>query len=153
MLLKYSRVPINICLLTHFTAHTRYYCYYHSRLSSYQKCSEVLIRFPHIVQIFFYLAQQSPPPPSSGPGPTGRPPFTKFLDHTQRRTAVGSTPLDEWSARCRDLYLTTHNAHNIHTSMPPVGFKPTISAGERPHIYALDRAATGTGYCPNMAVF
>jgi hypothetical protein len=29
--------------------------------------------------------------------------------------------------------------------MPPVGFKPTISAGERPKTYVLDRAATGTG--------
>ena len=29
--------------------------------------------------------------------------------------------------------------------MPLVGFEPTISAGERPHTYALDRAATGTG--------
>ena len=26
-----------------------------------------------------------------------------------------------------------------------MGFKPTISAGERPKTYALDRAATGTG--------
>ena len=43
--------------------------------------------------------------------------------------------------------------------MPPVGFEHTISAGERPQTYALDRAATGTGlhmylldiipsYCP-----
>ena len=29
--------------------------------------------------------------------------------------------------------------------MPTVGFEPTISAGERPQTYALDRAATGTG--------
>ena len=29
--------------------------------------------------------------------------------------------------------------------MPPVGFEPTISAGERPKTYTLDRAATGTG--------
>jgi len=29
--------------------------------------------------------------------------------------------------------------------MPPVGFEPTISAGERLQIHALDRAATGTG--------
>ena len=29
--------------------------------------------------------------------------------------------------------------------MPPVGFEPAISAGERPQTYALDRAATGTG--------
>jgi hypothetical protein len=26
-----------------------------------------------------------------------------------------------------------------------VGFEPTVSAGERPQTYALDRAATGTG--------
>ena len=29
--------------------------------------------------------------------------------------------------------------------MPPVGFEPTILAGERPQTHALDRAATGTG--------
>jgi len=29
--------------------------------------------------------------------------------------------------------------------MPPVGFESTISPGERPQTYALDRAATGTG--------
>ena len=28
--------------------------------------------------------------------------------------------------------------------MPPVGFEPTISAGEQPQTYALDRVATGT---------
>jgi hypothetical protein len=29
--------------------------------------------------------------------------------------------------------------------MSPMGFEPTISAGERPKIYALDRAAAGIG--------
>jgi len=29
--------------------------------------------------------------------------------------------------------------------MRPAGFEPTISAGELPHTYALDRAATETG--------
>ena len=67
-----------------------------------------------------------------------------FLDHTQQRTTVGRTSLDKWSARRRDLYLTTHNTHNRQTSMPPVGFEPTISAGERPQTFALDRTATGT---------
>ena len=71
--------------------------------------------------------------------------FMRFLDHTQRRTTVCRTPLDEWSARRRDLYLTTHNTHNRQTSIPPVVFEPTISAGERPQTHALDRAATGTG--------
>ena len=68
--------------------------------------------------------------------------FLRFLDQTQRRTTVGRTPLDEWSARRRDLYLTKHNTNNRQTSMPPVGFEPTISAGERPQTYALDRVAT-----------
>ena len=68
--------------------------------------------------------------------------FSRFLDHAQRRATVCRTPLDEWSVRRRDLYLTTHNTHNRQTSMSPVGFEPTISAGERPQTYALDRAAT-----------
>ena len=42
--------------------------------------------------------------------------------------------------------------------MPPVGFEPTTSAGERPQTYALDRAATGTGMQnhkdkPNLSSF
>jgi len=57
--------------------------------------------------------------------------FTRFLDHTQRRTTVGRTPLNEWSA-CRRDYLTTHNTHNRQTSMLPVEFEPTTPAGERP---------------------
>ena len=70
--------------------------------------------------------------------------FLRFLDYTQRRTIVGRTSLDEWSARRRDLYLTAHNTHNRQTCVPSVLFEPTISAGERPQTYALDRAATGT---------
>ena len=35
--------------------------------------------------------------------------------------------------------------------MPPVGFEPTISAGERPQTYALNLAVTGTG-CLNITV-
>jgi hypothetical protein len=110
-----------------------------------------------------------------------------------RHTTVGRTPLDVWSARRRDLYLTTHNKHNtrIHvpsgiffffclsgvfplssifvlfksfrpschftfhitvlttnttqTSMPPVGFEPTIPVSERPKTHALERTATGIG--------
>ena len=91
-----------------------------------------------ICRVCLFLAQQ---PPKWAMASS----FTRFLHHTQRRTTVGRTPLDEWSARRRDLYLTTHKSHNRKASMSPVGFEPTISAGERPQTYALDRAATGTG--------
>ena len=67
-----------------------------------------------------------------------------FLDHTQRRTTVDRTPLDEWSARRRDPYLTTHNIQNGVTSTPPAEFEPTISAGERPQNNASACTATGT---------
>jgi hypothetical protein len=38
------------------------------------------------------------------------------------------TPLDEESARRRDLYLTTHSIHKRQMSIPPAGFEPTIPA-------------------------
>ena len=70
--------------------------------------------------------------------------FMRFLNHI-RRTTVGRTPTDGWSARRRDFYLTTHSSYKRQTSMSPAGFEPTISAGEWPQNYALDRTATGTG--------
>jgi hypothetical protein len=39
-----------------------------------------------------------------------------------RQTTIGTTPLDEWSARRRDLYLTKHNTLKTHTSMPSAVF-------------------------------
>jgi len=43
--------------------------------------------------------------------------FTRFLDHTQLRATDGRTPLDKYSARRKDLYLTTQHSQeaNIHT--------------------------------------
>jgi hypothetical protein len=43
---------------------------------------------------------------------------TRFLYHIKQRATFGKTPLGEWSASRRDLYLTTHNTHNRQTSMP-----------------------------------
>ena len=37
--------------------------------------------------------------------------------------------------------------HNRQTSIPPVGFEPTIPASERPQTQASDRVAAGIGYC------
>ena len=67
-----------------------------------------------------------------------------FLDHAQRRSTVGRTPLYVWSARRRDFYLTTHNTHSVQTSMPPAGLEPTISASDMPQTYPLGGAVTGT---------
>ena len=64
--------------------------------------------------------------------------------HLVRRTTLGRTPQDEWSARRRVLYLTTHNTHKSQTFMPPAGFEPAIPASERPQTYAFDRAVLGS---------
>jgi len=67
--------------------------------------------------------------------------FTRSLDHTQRRTTVDRTPqLVAETSTWQNTTLTT-DRHPC----PPVGFEPTISAGDRTQTYALDRAATGTG--------
>jgi hypothetical protein len=71
--------------------------------------------------------------------------FWIFLDHTQTHTTLGRIPLDEWSARRRDLYQTTHNKRKRQISMPPVVFEPVIPASDRPQTHALDRAATEIG--------
>ena len=45
----------------------------------------------------------------------------------------------------RPVAKTSTLRHKTQTSMSPVGFEPTISAGEQPQTYALHRSATGTG--------
>ena len=47
--------------------------------------------------------------------------------HTQWRTTFGRTPLDEWSALLRDLYLTTHNTSQQTDIHAPVGLEPSTS--------------------------
>ena len=89
-------------------------------------------------------------------------PFTRFLDHTQRRTTIGRTPLDEWLARRRDFYLTIHNNHDRQTSVPPVGsFYYVLSTVTRiqrliPHLFKhnshchlleMSRSCKHEGFC------
>jgi hypothetical protein len=108
--------------------------------------------FPHAGSIFlfatfqwsncnnsFFLPWHNSPPSGSEP-----PHYPGFMI-TLRHTTLGRTPLDERSARRRDLYLITHNTHKRQTSMPPAEFEPTIPASERLQTHALDRAATGNG--------
>ena len=49
-------------------------------------------------------------PGATAPGESGPPHYLGFTI-TFRHTTIGGNPLDEWSARSRDLYMTTHNAY------------------------------------------
>ena len=62
---------------------------------------------------------------------------------TLRRTTLGRTPLDEWSARFQRP-KPDNTQHSLETSMCPVEIEPVIPEAERPQTHALDRAATGT---------
>jgi hypothetical protein len=83
---------------------------------------------------------------ATAPSRPGPPHCQGFTIIPNRHTTLGRTPLDEWSARRRDLCLTTHNTHKREICMLPAGFEPTIQARERPQTHALDRADTGIGY-------
>jgi len=52
---------------------------------------------------------------------------------------IGMTPLDEWSAWRRGLYLTIHNTHKRQPSTPLADIKPTIPASETPQNHVLSR--------------
>jgi hypothetical protein len=75
---------------------------------------------------FFSMAQQ----PHSGPGP----PHDRGFTITLRHTSLGRTPLDEWSARRRDLYLIPHDTHKRQTSIPQRDSNPQSQQanGRRP---------------------
>jgi len=74
-----------------------------------------------------------------------RPPHCSCFEITLRHSTLGMTPLDEWSAHRRDLYLTTPNTPRLQIFMTPVRFEPAIPSSERPQTHALDRTATRIG--------
>jgi hypothetical protein len=78
----------------------------------------------------------------TGPSEPGTPHCRGFTI-TLRRITFGRTPLDEWSVRHRDLYLTKHNTHKRQTSIAPGGFEPAIPANEWPKTHVLDCAVSG----------
>ena len=56
---------------------------------------------------------------------------------TLKRITLVRIPLDKWSARRRNLYLTTHNTYKRQSSTPPEGLEPAIPASWRPKTHAL----------------
>ena len=87
---------------------------------------------------FFFLSFGKTAPPPHGPGP----PHSRGISITHNDTPQSAGFL--WTSD-QLVALTTHNTHNRHPSMPPVGFEPVITAGDLLQTYALDRTAPGTG--------
>jgi hypothetical protein len=91
-------------------------------------------------RILFPRSNSSFPTPS-WPDPPHCIGFTIILRHT----ALGRTPLQDWSARRRELYVTTNNARNRQRSVLQAGFEPV---SDRPQTHALDSAAMFLIYPP-----
>jgi hypothetical protein len=87
-----------------------------------------------IIDFFFDMTAPSEPWPPHSRG--------FYITHNDAPQSVGlfqtSDQLVAETSSWQHKILTT----DIHA---PVGFKPTISAGERPQTYVLDPEATGTG--------
>jgi len=64
--------------------------------------------FPRVCTLFRFMAS----------------PYDASRSLSLDNTTLGKTPLDQWSALRRDLYLTTHNTHTRQTSMTQAGFEP-----------------------------
>ena len=52
--------------------------------------------------------------------------------HSIKHTKLGTTALDEWSARRRDLYLTSHTTHKREKNISPAGLELKFPASEQP---------------------
>ena len=74
--------------------------------------------------------------------PSGPSPHYGGFTITLRHTTISRTPLDEQSARRRDLCLTIHNTYKRLTSMAPTGSEPAMPARELLQTHAIERAAS-----------
>jgi hypothetical protein len=72
--------------------------------------------------------------------------------HSPRHTTLGRTPLYEWLARRRDLYLSTHNTRKKQISMAPAGCERAVLASEGAQTHGLDFTAIGIGTFPPYVI-
>ena len=89
----------------------------------------MLLKDPPIhLPISFFL------PWCNNPSVLRHPHYRGFI--TLRHTTLGKTPLDEWSARRRGLYLTTHNTHEteIHVLGGIRTHNPSKPVAPDPHL-------------------
>jgi len=114
-------------------------CVYNSSCPSYLLCINVLFQNTQSAEatscygntdcpsLQIHSVQSIPPSPRSGATAifVSRRPQCCSSEIARRHNTLGRTPLDEESARRRDLNLRTHNIYKRETSMPPAVFEPT----------------------------
>jgi hypothetical protein len=66
---------------------------------------------------------------------------------THRNHILGKSPLDEWSARRRNVYLTNTQHSQEKNIIPPEGFEPTVPANEFNKLYTTIATIYCTPWC------
>ena len=104
------------------------------------------------LKLFTFLIQSTAPPVPYSPCLVTSPSGQDLLKIDVSRLhsghiTLGRTPLEEWSARNRGLYLSKHHIPNTQISTQPAVFEPAIPARERPQSHTLDSPDTGIGAC------
>jgi hypothetical protein len=140
----YTRIYIYVCMYSFTKLEWGFiYLYVYIYIFFYKTCVGLYI----YIYVFFYKTcmglqfSSLSTPPTVGQSAVGQ-----GFTFTLGRTMLDGTPLDEWSARHRDFYLTTHHTHKRQTSLLPTGFEPAITARERPQTHALNARPLGTGH-------
>jgi len=87
-----------------------------------------------------------PPSPWRNSPQWGRASSLSRFTITLRHTILIKTPQAKWSARWRDLYLTTHYTHKRQSSIPSPAFEHAIPVCGQPQTHAFNCAATGIGF-------
>ena len=88
-----------------------------ARLGSFLKCHNRYMSFNSFIFCFDFVFGATAPQWARASS------FTRFLDHAQRRTTVGGTPLGEWSAPSQRP-LPYNTQHSQQTDIPaPVGIR------------------------------
>ena len=106
-----------VCVLWFLYLLYRPVSYYSFMTDEWWKCSVLKVtqslEGSKLVYNSVFLGGRIPPPLQWARASS----FMWFRDHTQRRTTVGRTPLDGWSARRRDLYLPGNTRHSQQTDI------------------------------------
>jgi hypothetical protein len=121
------------------TFHLQWTCHALRRIVSYLPIDMVRSRRHEsktVIDMYPFPIAQVP----SGPGPY-------YGCFTIRRNTPSRTPLDEGSANCKNLHLTTYNTHKRHTFNARDGIRTSSAsqqASDHPLTHANENYATAT---------
>ena len=122
---------LKIVILRVTIVRTSYLSYWSLKAESFSSFLRICINSA------LFLSLDSPSRPS---------PHCRSFEIIGRHATYGRTPLDEWSARRRDLYVS-YKTHKKQTYMPTAGFETAVPASEMPQTHASGTSIVAVHSC------